>query len=156
MKKSLQRVYIDTSVVGGYFDKEFSGDSIEFFKRVSKGEIVIVVSSLLEVELIGAPEKVRQLIGDFPERQVERVWLTEEAMQIADRYVKAKVVGKTSIEDCRHIALATVCKVDVLVSWNFKHIVNVERINGYNSVNLKHGFGRLDIRTPKEVLRYED
>jgi hypothetical protein len=77
-------------------------------------------------------------------------------MQLAALYVKEKVVGKTSIEDCRHIALATICKVDILVSWNFKHIVNVERINGYNLVNLNHGYGILDIRTPKEVLHYED
>ena len=74
---------------------------------------------------------------------------------LAENYLVAKVVGKTSIEDCRHISLATVCKADILVSWNFRHIVNVERINGYNSVNLKQGYKAIDIRTPKEVLHYE-
>lgn len=56
-------------------------------------------------------------------------------MDLADKYISEKVVGLTSLEDCRHIALATINRVDVLASWNFKHIVNLERIKGYNSVN---------------------
>ncbi len=110
----------------------------------------MIISSLLESELIDAPKNVRQLIEHLPESQIEKIKLTEEAVQLADQYIKAKVVGKTSVEDCRHIAMATICKADVLVSWNFKHIVNVERINGYNSVNLNCGYKTLDIRTPKE------
>jgi len=58
--------------------------------------------------------------------------------------------------DAQHIAMATIRRVDVLVSWNLKHIVNLERIHGYNSVNLRLGYPLLEIRTPAEVLRYED
>ena len=156
MKQPVNRIYIDTSVSGGYFDEEFSDDSKKFFARVRKGEVIIIVSSLLESELIRAPANVRELIKRLPSIQVEKIEQTPEATQLAENYVKEKVVGKTSLADCLHIAIATVSKADILVSWNFKHIVNVERINGYNSVNLKHGYKALDIRTPKEVLRYEN
>ena len=64
------------------------------------------------------------------------------------------VVGRTSLDDCRHIALATINKVDVLASWNFKHIVNLARIKGYNAVNLKNDYQILEIRNPKELINY--
>ncbi|MFM8514620.1 MAG: hypothetical protein ACKOBI_12925 [Bacteroidota bacterium] len=85
-----------------------------------------------------------------------RVELTEEAVNLADTYIAEKVVGKTSREDCFHIALATIHKADILVSWNFKHIVNVFRIRGYNAVNLKLGYAQIDIRSPKEIINYEE
>jgi hypothetical protein len=86
----------------------------------------------------------------------QRITLTEEAMMLAEAYITANVVGKTSIEDCRHIALASIHKVDVLASWNFKHIVNLDRIKGYNSVNLRLGYSLLEIRSPKDLIHYGD
>ena len=77
-------------------------------------------------------------------------------MSLADKYIAGKVVGRASLEDCRHIALATINRVDVLASWNFKHIVNLDRIKGYNSVNLKLGYPIIEIRTPQELVRYGD
>ena len=84
----------------------------------------------------------------------ERVELTNEALKLADIYIEEKVVGKTSIEDCRHIAMATIYKVDVLASWNFKHIVNLKKIKGYNSVNLRLGYTMIEIRSPKDLINY--
>ena len=135
-----QRIYIDTSVVGGYFDEEFKVATNGLFKRLEDNEILFVVSDLLDLELIGAPEKVRELLHKYPTDKFQRVELTEESIKLADKYIAEKVVGQTSLEDCRHIALATINKVDVLASWNFKHIVNLDRIKGYNSVNLKLGY----------------
>ena len=86
----------------------------------------------------------------------ERVLLNEEAIKLADSYISANVVGKTSLEDCRHIALATIIRVDILSSWNFKHIVNLDRIKGYNSVNLRLGYPILEIRSPKDLIKYEN
>ena len=86
----------------------------------------------------------------------ERVLLSEEAIKLADSYISANVVGKTSLEDCRHIALATIIRVDILSSWNFKHIVNLDRIKGYNSVNLRLGYPILEIRSPKDLIKYEN
>ncbi len=151
-----QRVYIDTSVIGGYFDDEFKDATAMLFQRLEDHEIKFVVSELLDLELLQAPEKVRQLLLQYPVEMFDRVELTEEALQLANTYVKEGVVGKTSIEDCRHIAVATIHKVDVLASWNFKHIVNLDRIKGYNSVNLRLGYSLIEIRSPKDLVNYED
>ena len=151
-----QRKYIDTSVIGGFFDIEFETATKQLFKRLEKKEVIFVVSDLLDLELLNAPKKVKELLHKYPVESFERVELTQEAIALADTYIKEKVVGKTSIEDCRHIALATINKVDVLASWNFKHIVNLERIKGYNSVNLRLGYAMIEIRSPKDLIRYEN
>lgn len=152
----IKRVYIDTSVVGGNFDKEFSEDTLPFFKRVMNGEITIIVSDLLEAELLRAPEFVKELLDNLPETSKETIRLSEEAIMLADKYIEAKVVGRTSRADCQHIAIATLCHADVLVSWNFKHIVNLDRIRGYNGINFQNGYQMIEIRTPKEIFSYGD
>ncbi|MBI1192141.1 MAG: PIN domain protein [Bacteroidetes bacterium] len=152
----VQRIYIDTSVVGGYFDEEFKEATIKLFQRLEAQEVKFVVSDLLDLELIEAPIHVRELLLKYPAHYFERIELTEEAIKLANLYVENNVVGITSIEDCRHIALASINKVDVLASWNFKHIVNLDRIKGYNSVNLKIGYSMLEIRSPKDLVRYEN
>ena len=149
-----QRIYIDTSVVGGYFDEEFKEDTRQLFNRMIKKDVVFVISDLLDLELINAPLQVRDLLLQFSADKFERVELSEEALKLADTYIKEKVVGKTSLEDCRHIAMATIYKVDVLASWNFKHIVNLDRIKGYNSVNLRLGYSMIEIRSPKDLVNY--
>jgi predicted nucleic acid-binding protein len=151
-----QRIYIDTSVVGGFFDEEFKNDIIPLFHRFENGEIIFVVSDLLDLELINAPQKVKDLLHNYSADKFNRIELTEEAIILADRYIAEKVVGKTSLEDCRHIAMATIHKVDVLASWNFKHIVNLDKIKGYNSVNLKLGYQMIEIRSPKDLINYEN
>jgi len=153
---NMKRIYIDTSVIGGIFDEEFKEDTALFFDQLEKKEIVFVISDLFELELLNAPIVVQEVLSKYPENFVERVFLSEEAIQLADFYISEKVVGKSSVEDCRHIAIATINKVDVLVSWNFKHIVNLERIRGYNSVNLKNGYSIIEIRSPKELLNNEN
>ena len=149
-----QRIYIDTSVVGGYFDEEFKEATIKLFDRLNNNEIFFVVSDLLDLELINAPQQVREHILKYSADKFQRVELTEEAIKLADTYIAEKVVGKTSLEDCRHIAIATIHKVDVLASWNFKHIVNLDRIKGYNSVNLRLGYSMIEIRSPKDLVNY--
>jgi len=150
----IQRIYIDTSIVGGYFDEEFKEATNMLFQRLEKREVKFVVSDLLDLELLNAPAHVKELLYNFSPDFFERVELTNETLQLADTYIEEKVVGKTSVEDCRHIALATIYKVDVLASWNFKHIVNLDRIKGYNSVNLKLGYTMIEIRSPKDLVKY--
>ena len=155
IKMKQQRIYIDTSVVGGFFDKVFEKDTKLLFQRLENKEIVFVISDLLRDELKGAPKRVRNLLGNYSSDSFEIVELTEEAKDLADKYIVENVVGSTSLDDCRHIALATINKVDVLVSWNFRHIVNLTRIRGYNGVNLKNGYQTLEIRNPKDLIDYE-
>lgn len=149
-----QRIYIDTSVVGGYFDEEFSADTIPFFERVRNGELEIIVSDLLAAELLMAPKFVNELLSTIPDKQIQKIRLSPEAIELANKYIDAKVVGRTSMADCQHIAIATLCKADVLVSWNFKHIVNLDRIRGYNGINFQNGHAMIEIRTPKEITKH--
>ena len=151
-----KRVYIDTSVVGGQFDKEFSDDTVPFFEAVTNGQIIIIVSDLLEAELLRAPQHVRDFLAALPSLQIENIRLTQEAAELADQYILAKVVGQTSRADCQHIAMATTVKADVLVSWNFKHIVNLDKIRGYNGINYQLGHNMIEIRTPKEIINYDN
>jgi hypothetical protein len=109
---------------------------------------------LLDLELINAPQHVKEHLLKYSVDKFQRVELNEEAIKLAGTYINEKVVGKTSVEDCRHIAMATIHKVDVLASWNFKHIVNLDRIKGYNSVNLRLGYSMIEIRSPKDLLNY--
>ena len=146
-----QRVYIDTSVVGGYFDEEFLEDTFIFIEIVRNGEITIIVSDILEAELLRAPDFVKVLLQNIDKKNIEIVRLSPDSIELADKYIEAKVVGKTSRADCQHIAIATICNADVLVSWNFKHIVNLDRIRGYNGINYQFGHKLIEIRTPKEI-----
>ena len=143
MKTKKLNLYIDTSVIGGYFDVEFEEETKILFQSILNNDFHVIYSTVTEDELINAPEKVRELLNLIPNENKTRIELTEEAVMLGDTYIAENVVGKTSREDCFHIALATIHKADILVSWNFKHIVNVMRIRGYNAVNLKLGYSIL-------------
>ena len=147
-----QRIYIDTSIVGDFFDAEFEKETKLLFQRLENKEIIFVVSDLLREELKGAPELVRNRLDNYSKDCFETIALTDEAKGLANKYIVENVVGKTSLDDCRHIALATINKVDIWASWNFKHIVNLTRIKGYNAVNLKNGYITLEIRNPKDLV----
>jgi predicted nucleic acid-binding protein len=150
-----QRIYIDTSIVGGFFDKEFAEPTKALFERLKKKEVVFVISNVLEGELLNAPQQVKDLLSRYEDCELEKVKISREAEDLANVYIKEKVVGATSLEDCQHIAIATINKVDILASWNFKHIVNINRIRGYNGVNIKMGYSMLEIRSPREMIDYE-
>lgn len=152
MKK--QRIYLDTSVYGGYYDDEFEEFTKPLFERINSGEFTIIFSTMLEPELEFAPEKVCKIVRSIETEDTEFVEETDIAVELATEYITENVVGKTSYPDCLHIALATINQADILISWNFKHIVNVERIRGYNSINIKNGYKQLDIRSPRELMNY--
>lgn len=151
-----ERIYIDTSVFGGYFDEEFSEHTIPLFDRIKNGEFVLLYSAVTQDELENAPEKVKALVKSLKAEFAEYIEITDDAVDLANKYITEKVVGKTSYADCLHIALATINRADYLVSWNFKHIVNIQKIRGYNSVNIKNGCKLLEIRSPREFGKYED
>ena len=151
-----QRIYIDTSVYGGYFDEEFMEHTIPLFDRIYSGEYVVLYSTVTQEELENAPEKIKDLVKKIKVEQTEFIETTDEAIDLASEYILEKVVGKTSFADCLHIALATINRADFLISWNFKHIVNIERIRGYNSINIKNGYKQLEICSPREFNKYEN
>jgi hypothetical protein len=149
------RIYVDTSVVGGCEDEEFAEHSVRLMDCFVRGDFILVVSPLTLRELDAAPEQVRKHLSRVPVAHVMTLQLDAEAMDLAEAYVAQGVISPKMRADAQHIAIATVARVDVLVSWNFKHIVNLQRIHGYNSVNLLRGYPTLEIRTPREVLSDE-
>ena len=146
------RIYSDTSVLGGCEDDEFREPSRRLLEAFVGGQLILVLSELVLRELVTAPEEVRNVVGRVPESHIEVLSLSAEAEGLAAAYIEDGAIGARMRADALHIALATVARVDVLVSWNFKHIVNLRRIHAYNAVNLKKGYPLLEIRTPREVL----
>jgi hypothetical protein len=149
------RIYTDTSVIGGCADEEFAEHSVRLLDSFVRGERLLVLSSLTVQELAAAPPEVRSRLATVPQEHVELMQLGGEARELAEGYIAAGVLTPRMRADAQHIAIATVGRVDVLVSWNFKHIVNLQRIQGYNSVNLRKGYPMVEIRTPREVLSDE-
>jgi len=147
-----QRIYIDTSVIGGCFDEEFAEWSNLLFEEFFSGRKIAVISDVTSSELIDAPEYVKNKINEIPESNIIHLNSTDEIKELTKKYLEFKAVSSKYIDDATHIAIATVNKVDILVSWNFKHIVNYKRISMYNSVNLHQGYTLIEIRTPREVI----
>ncbi len=146
------RIYVDTSVIGGCLDDEFKVYSGQLFEEFLSGKKRIVISDIVLFEPEGAPENVKEVLNSVPDGSIEYVFLNEESITLADTYLKEGVIAESSLSDARHIAIATIERVDVLVSWNFKHIVNLNRIHLLNSVNLRLGYPILEIRSPLEVI----
>ena len=145
------KFYVDTSVFGGYYDKEFSELTIPFFEQARLGIFSVVLSDVTLAELQNAPENVQNLPTTIPRQFIETVTITDEYFTVARQYINEGALTQKYYADAQHIAIATILKVDSLVSWNFKHMVNFFRIKQYNAINLKFGYQTIDIRTPKEV-----
>ena len=146
------RVYLDTSVIGGCLDVEFSLESNRLIKDIKQQKIIMLLSELVINELIDAPSTVQYILKSIPPTTIEIINLTEEIIQLRDAYIQAGVVGKKSLNDAGHVAAATIARADAIVSWNFKHIVRLDKMKAYNQINLFNGYGILTIVSPKEVI----
>ena len=146
----MKRVYIDSSVVYGAPAKEFAQDSKRFWDAFRNGEFTLIVSDVLDEEINQSPAYVRGFFVALPESQIERVDSTKESDNLALQYIAENVVGTSSLDDCRHIAVATCTNADAIVSWNFKHMIY--RRAGYNDVNEKLGYPRIAIQTPGKFM----
>jgi predicted nucleic acid-binding protein len=145
------RAYVDTSVFGGTEDEEFSAASRQVFDRVLAGEYVVLISQVVVNELRDAPVPVQQVLQRLPPDCVVIVPSELEAMELAQAYLNAGILGKTSFADALHVATATVVGADLILSWNFRHIVNYDRIHKYNGVNALKGYSPIEIHSPLEI-----
>lgn len=146
------RLYLDTSVFGGYFDEEFSESTRKLFDEIFNRKHILIISALVEEELDLAPSKIKELFDKIPKSNIIRILPDTESKFLADEYIRQEVVSKKYFFDAFHIATAAINRVDFIVSWNFKHMVNINRIRKYNSVNLRLGYPIIDIRTPSEII----
>jgi hypothetical protein len=145
------RVYVDTSVFGGTQDGQFAQSSRRFFQRVREGEFLVLLSAHTVDELSLAPDPVLQVLQDLPSNCVETVTFGDEAETLATAYIQAGALSQASHMDALHVATATIAGADLILSWNFKHIVCYDRIQMFNGVNVLHGYRALDVRSPLEV-----
>ena len=149
------RIYIDTSVLGGCFDPEFARWSNGLMRDFRAGRLVPVLSDVTAAEVASAPESVRELHQEMLALVGSVLPVTPEVLGLVGKYEAAKVLDARFRADMQHIALATIANVDSLVSWNFKHIVRLEKIRFFNAVNVESGYCELSIRSPREVTTYE-
>ena len=149
------RVYADTSVYGGVFDRQFSQASKGFFDKVANGRFLLVVSPVISEENRHAPQRVRDLFDQF-RGGAELAAVGADAIAMQAAYMRAGIVGPNWEADALHVALATVARCPMIVSWNFKHIVHFQKIPLYNGVNISLGHGPIGIYTPLEVIADEE
>ncbi|MCA9414069.1 MAG: PIN domain protein [Candidatus Omnitrophica bacterium] len=145
------RVYCDTSVFGGCFDEQYMAASEALLDRFREGEFRLVLSQVTLGELAMAPVEVQGALRSVPGHNREFVRISDESLELRNAYLEAGVVGPSSQRDALQIAVATVARVDLIVSWNFKHIVHFEKIDGYHEVNRLHGYPEVPIYSPLEV-----
>jgi predicted nucleic acid-binding protein len=150
------RVYVDTSVFGGCLDAEFAAESQRFFALVHAGRIVVLISQVVVDELADAPQQVREVLESLPMESAVLVELTPEIIKLRNAYLAAGIVHHRYMDDATHVAAATVVSSDAIVSWNFRHIVRLDKMRAYNQVNIQAGYGRLSIVSPQEVRLDED
>ena len=151
-----QRIYIDTSVIGGFFDKEFEIPTRKLFERIESREFIVYFSEVNETELILAPQHIRDVVKIIPADCLRFIEINEEIEELTQTYIRERALGKSSENDAYHIALASVNRLDCLISWNFKHIANFDKIKMFNSINLRLGYPLIDIRSSLEFLKDEE
>jgi predicted nucleic acid-binding protein len=150
------RVYLDTSVLGGLFDEEFEEDTERLFSVLADERFQVFVSEIAVEEVQRAPERVRAKIVDaLRGLRYEKLQRSAEAEVLARRYIAAGVLTGDHLADAEHVALATVTAVQVVISWNFRHMVNVFKQRAFNEVNLREGFGAIDLKSPLEFIHEE-
>jgi hypothetical protein len=152
-KGVIPRIYADTSVFGGVCDDIFSDASIRFFNKIRAGEFSLIISELVRKELEGAPTKVHSFFQELlPFAGI--VDITKETLHLRDMYIASGILTARSLDDALHVATATIGKCQLIVSWNFKHIVHYQKIPLYNAVNILNGFQQINIFSPMEVIEY--
>jgi len=144
-------LYLDTSVIGGYFDDEWKEPTMELWRQMEAGRFRFLTSEVTIEELTAAPERVCELFArTFPAEGI--VSVNAETESLAAAYMADRILPPKYSDDARQVAACTVAQVEYLVSWNFRHLVNVEREKGFNAVNLLRGFRSIRIVNPLELI----
>jgi predicted nucleic acid-binding protein len=151
----IQRIYIDTSVIGGCLDAKFESWSNGLFMDFRDGKFTPVIFVITAFEIRrGAPAEVFNKYAELLRYGSEILEITMEMRELADLYLRREILTPKFIEDALHIAAATIAEVDILVSWNFRHIVHYDKIRQFNGVNIDKGYKPVQIFSPMEVTSY--
>jgi len=152
-------VYLDTSVINFLFAEdspEKKKITEEFFDDyVAKGKFNAYISSVVieEIERTKETEKRERLSNVILKYDLPVIGLTEEGVKLGQKYIKEKIIPEKKVDDARHLAIATINEIDVLVSWNYKHLANVNKEKQVIAVNIREGYNYpLRLTTPLEVM----
>lgn len=154
------KLYIETSVWNFYYADdapEKKEITREFFDQVFKGVYAIYISKIVVDEIIKAPEeKKAELLSLIEKCSPEDVEVNDEVEILAERYIEKGIVPAKKKEDAMHVGVATVAEMDVIVSWNYKHLANVKKEELFYAVNLEQGYKKIiEITTPMGVINDE-
>jgi predicted nucleic acid-binding protein len=144
-------LYLDTSVIGAYFDDEFKEATRALWDQMKVGRYRFVTSLITVDELDSAPVRVREIWADTfrPDMILD---VTNEMEELAAAYMAQAVLTPKYTDDARHVAACTISRADYLVSWNFRHLVNVDWEKGFNAVNILQGYPLISIVNPLELI----
>jgi predicted nucleic acid-binding protein len=132
---------------------EFESATRVLFARIVANEFDVYFSEINEAELQNAPQQVKDVKKLIPLDCYHYIEMTDEVKVLASLYISENALGKASRNDAYHIALASANRIDCLISWNFKHIVNYDKIKMFNAINMRVGYPLIDIRSPLEFLK---
>ena len=144
-------IYIDTSVIGGYFDDEFMDETRRLWNLRKKSVFRFKTSIVALEEISRAPAQVRELFAKTFDKD-SILPTSPEADELAQAYMNRGVVPAKFFDDAQHVAICTLARISCLASWNFKHLANLQRENAFNGVNLLHGYGQVRIVSPKQLI----
>src|SRR5207249_6578401 len=109
----------------------------KLFERIERKDFIVYMSEVNETELVLAPQEVKEVKNNIPTDCLRFLEIDDEVDNLAQTYINEKALGKSSENDAYHIALASVNRLDCLISWNFKHIVNFDKIKMFHSINIR-------------------
>ena len=150
------KLYLDTSTISHLFaddTPEKMDDTNRFWSDVINGEYEIFISPIVtdEIEKCASPKR-EQLYKKLDEIEFQILAKTNEVSLLAQEYIANGVLKEKNHDDCMHIAFAAVYNCDVIVSWNFKHLVNFKTINKVKVVNAINNYREISIVTPTMLL----
>jgi hypothetical protein len=152
----ISRIYLNTFVIGGSHDIEFVTWSNGLMKNFRLKNYQPVLSQLTFDEMNKAPQQVQDTLTRLMDYEPRILEITEDALELSEEYLNRKILNPKFRDDALHIALASLSNVDVLVSWNFRHIVHYDKIRLFNAVNIENGLKSIDIYSPCEVTNYKE
>jgi predicted nucleic acid-binding protein len=146
------KIYLDTSVFSAYFDDrspDRKAQTAEFWERITAFEACTSELARQELEKTPNADRRKRLLRLLDGMKLHRV--TPDMRQLSERYVKAGVFTPIMINDALHVAAAVLTRQDILLSWNFKHLVNRLRRAKINQVNVSQGLPTIEIIAPPEI-----
>ena len=149
------RLYLETSVLGAVTDREDPrrvAITQRLLRAVAVGDHEGVISNVVQEELERAPADLREAIL-HEIRAIEFELAAEDAASRAlfAAYQAVRIVPARFRNDLRHVAVATIARVEAIVSWNFRHLVNVRTRRAIHAVHLRLGYPLIEIVSPEEV-----